>query len=446
MDDAVGNGDVSPEIVITRKPPPAGAPAHAPHRTDEVIRQTVRWEAIRNGLTRPVMTASGGSGLLVVTAIQYFDASKTAKGLIAGAVQVGMIATPLVVWMVAKSRLSVSKSIALLLAASAIATAMAGIVDGFPAYFACVMAGVPLAAMAAPLFTALWRQNVPGSIRGQRYSMVSWIGTAMAVLVSLGIREYIGEDASRYRLPVIGLAVMLMAASAAMVMIPSQPLARPRRFPLPHLSILWQYPLFGYITMAWMLMGFANLATIPLRAEYVSAPAYGLAYSPGRTLLLVMVIPVAAQLVSMLIWGKLFDVANFLLVRLGINTAFGLSIALFFVPNFTVQVIAATMFGIGAGGGAIAWAMWVTKYSPPERTADFMAVHTFLTGCRGVVGPVLAFHALDWRPVQGLGEALGLNAAQVAAWLCVGLVAVSCLMLTPIIHTGRRSNASEQPA
>jgi MFS family permease len=321
---------------------------------------------------------------------------------------------------------------------------MAGVVDGLTAYFICVMAGVPLAAMAAPLFTALWRQNVPGTIRGQRYSVVSWIGTAMAVVVSLGITQYVGDDAGRYRLPVIGLAVMLLAAAGAMTMISSQPLARPRRFPLPHLNILWEYPLFGYISAAWMLMGFANLATIPLRAEYVSSPEYGLAYSPDRTLVLVLVIPVAGQLASMLIWGRLFDVANFLLLRIAINVSFGLSIAFFFAPSFPLQIIGSSLFGIAAGGGAVAWAMWVTKYSPPEKTADFMAVHTFLTGLRGVAGPVLAFHALDWKPIKATGAYLGMDSAQTAAWICIGLITVSILLLVPIIHTGKRSGP--QPA
>ncbi len=34
----------------------------------------------------------------------------------------------------------------------------------------------------------------------------------------------------------------------------------------------------------------------------------------------------------------------------------------------------------------------MTKVAPPERVADYMSVHTFSTGLRGLVGPLAGFH------------------------------------------------------
>jgi hypothetical protein len=33
----------------------------------------------------------------------------------------------------------------------------------------------------------------------------------------------------------------------------------------------------------------------------------------------------------------------------------------------------------------------VTKFSDAEHVAEYMSVHTFLTGCRGVLAPFIAF-------------------------------------------------------
>jgi MFS family permease len=66
-------------------------------------------------------------------------------------------------------------------------------------------------------------------------------------------------------------------------------------------------------------------------------------------------------------------------------------------------VLGAVVFGIGLAGGDVAWNLWVTKFAPPERVADYMSVHTFFTGLRGLVAPLVAFHlaAHTSLPVMG---------------------------------------------
>ena len=50
----------------------------------------------------------------------------------------------------------------------------------------------------------------------------------------------------------------------------------------------------------------------------------------------------------------------------------------------------AIIFGISNAGGDVAWSLWVTKFAPPNRVADYMSVHTFFTGVRGVMAGVSA--------------------------------------------------------
>ena len=38
--------------------------------------------------------------------------------------------------------------------------------------------------------------------------------------------------------------------------------------------------------------------------------------------------------------------------------------------------------------------LWVTKIAPPEHTAEYMSIHTFTTGLRGVAAPIIGFYLL----------------------------------------------------
>jgi len=73
----------------------------------------------------------------------------------------------------------------------------------------------------------------------------------------------------------------------------------------------------------------------------------------------------------------------------------------------------------------------VTKFAPPARVADYMAVHTFFTGVRGVLAPMVAFQGLAYVSFTTLG------------WISAGMIMAASLMLLPEIHSGpgRRSAA-----
>jgi hypothetical protein len=47
--------------------------------------------------------------------------------------------------------------------------------------------------------------------------------------------------------------------------------------------------------------------------------------------------------------------------------------------------------------------LWVTKLAPAARVADYMSVHVFFTGLRGVVAPVVAFHLAGVYSLPTLG-------------------------------------------
>jgi MFS family permease len=80
-------------------------------------------------------------------------------------------------------------------------------------------------------------------------------------------------------------------------------------------------------------------------------------------------------------------------------------------------MLGAALQGCAFGGGIIAWTLWVTKFAPKEQTTQFMAIHTFATGVRGTIAPLVGY---------GLAGHFGIHTA---VWFSVSLTIVSMAML-----------------
>jgi len=169
-------------------------------------------------------------------------------------------------------------------------------------------------------------------------------------------------------------------------------------------------------------MGFANLMMLPMRVEYLGNPRYGLVKSAAEIAFLTGVIPNIARLFMNPVWGWLFDRMNFFALRTTLNVGFAVGILAFFTSNSTTGlIVGAIIYGISNAGGDVAWGLWVTKFAAPERIADYMSVHTFLTGVRGVAAPLVAFQLVQRFPLSILGI------------FSAGLIVVATLLLLPEI-------------
>ena len=126
-------------------------------------------------------------------------------------------------------------------------------------------------------------------------------------------------------------------------------------------------------------------------------------------------------------WGRLFDRHNFFVIRTVLNGVFLLAILTFFsTRDLLVLGIGAGLFGFAVGGSNIAWNLWVTKFAPADRTSDYMSVHTFLTGFRGVAAPFVGFWLIA-------------HTTPLITALCAGvLIALSMVLLGPL----RRQHAA----
>jgi len=281
---------------------------------------------------------------------------------------------------------------------------------------------------AIPLVTQMYQENYPESKRGRLFSRTIMIRIGMAALFSKVAGDALSVRIEYFLWLLLVFAAAFGFASFCLARCPSQPLkASGGKHPFRALRFVRTDRLFRQTLICWMLMGFANLMMNPLRVEYLANPKYTLTLTVSAIALFTGVIPNLVRLVLSPVWGWLFDHMNFFVLRITLNLGFALGILAFFTSHSPAGlVMGAVIYGISNAGGDVAWSLWVTKFAPPERVADYMAVHTFFTGVRGVIAPIVAFQLALELPMAVLG------------FISSTLIVAATLLLVPEIKSGRK--------
>ncbi|MBI5387975.1 MAG: MFS transporter [Verrucomicrobia bacterium] len=383
-----------------------------------------RWRALSAGILE---TASGTFLLLI--AVRWFNADPIPKALVAAGGSFGLLLSPLVVYFVSRLQWPAARAAARARWVGAGAVLVAALFPVLPVYVAGAVLGAAVSASVIPLLTQMYQENYPDHERGRLFSRAFMIRIATAAVFSKLAGEALSRDLGHFPWLLAVFALALAGGGWLLARCPSRPLvADGGAHPLRGMRFVREDALFRRTLICWMLMGFANLMMLPLRIEYLANPKYDLGLTVGTIALLTGVIPNAARLVLSPIWGRLFDRMNFFSLRITLNIGFALGTLTFFTSdNLFGLVAAAVIYGVSAAGGDVAWSLWVTKFAPPERVADYMSVHTFLTGVRGVLAPVVAFSVVTRLPLATM------------ALISVGLIMASTLMLVPEIKFGKRA-------
>jgi MFS family permease len=393
--------------------------------------RTYRYELWRAGSSGILETA--GSTFLLLIAVRYYHAGALAKGLLAAGTSVGMLLSPLVVSAVTTAGWRTSQAAARILAFGAVALCLAGTFSGLTAFVIGSVAGMAATACIVPLLTQMYQENYPENDRGRRFSRTVMIRIAVAAIFSKVAGDLLPPDLKHFQILLWVFGAALAFGSFCLNRCPTRAIqADGSAHPFRAWRFVLKDRLFRYTLICWMLMGFANLMMVPLRVEYLANPQYNLALTAGLVALLTGVIPNIARLVLSPVWGWLFDRVNFFGLRVALNIGFGLGIITFFMSNSMPGLIGgAIIFGISNAGGDVAWSLWVTKFAPPDRVADYMSIHTFLTGLRGVVAPLLAFSLASPSSLGTL------------ATVSVSLTVAATLMLLPELKSGRKTRPGQ---
>jgi MFS family permease len=398
----------------------------------EVLKETTfLYERWRAGFAGVVETA--GTTFLILIALRYFQTGWWEKALLASSVPMGLFASPAVVYLAARGGWHAGKTAAILCVLGGIGFLGAAASPVLEWFLAGTILGMACSAAIVPLMTQITADNYPSTQRGRLFARTVTIRImSAAVFADLAGRLLSGRlDRFPWVLGAFGLA--MLAAAWCIWQVPARRVAAASGVsPLEGFRVCREDARFRAILSAWALMGFANLMMLSVRVEYLGNPKYGFIMSTASIAIITGVVPNVARLLMNPFWGHLFDRVDFFALRTVINLTFALAILLSFASHHLVVVIAgAALFGVAAAGGEIAWSLWVTKFAQPDRVADYMAVHTFLTGVRGMMAPFISFAALLY------------TTPFVLAWVSAGLIFFSCILLQR--EKGRDEDRRAQP-
>jgi MFS family permease len=384
-----------------------------------------RLRAVSTGISE-----TAASTFLLLIAVRWYNADANYKAFIASASSFGYIAAPFLLTIVMHYRARVSKAASLCFILASIAYLLAASFPNLTVFTLSSVFAVLIVSITTPLQVQMYQENYPKSKRGRLFSHSVMIRIAVVVIFS--------EIAGRWltwRLEYFPLLLLVYSFASAFS---SYCLSNCETHALPHngsknplrgLKYIKEDSVFRNTLICWMFMGFANLMMLPLRVEYLANPKYGMALSVSEIAFIVSVVPNLARFVMSPIWGALFDKVNFFLLRIVLNTGFAIGILSFFgSSSWTGLLFGAVAFGISNAGGDIAWSLWVTKFAPPNRVADYMAIHSFLTGLRGILAPFVAFHFVEKFTLFTLG------------CFAASLIFIASVLLIPEFLTERRKS------
>ena len=387
-----------------------------------------RWRAVAAGILETASTT-----FLLLIAVTYFQAGAIAKGLVASAGSVGFMLGPVVVSAVARMRWSSSRAAAKMAIVGGAVFLIMAAVPVLSVFTIGSMLGLTAASAAIPLLTQIYHENYPERRRGKLFSRTIMIRIGVAAAFSEVAGWALSGRIEKFQFLLLIFAAAFGMAAFCLWCVPSGILESTEgSHPFRALRFGYEDPVLRRTLTCWMLMGFANLMMIPMRVEMLANPRYGIAMSVSEIAFLTGVVPNAARIVLSPIWGWLFDRVNFFVLRVIVNFGFALGILTFFTgTDLTGLVIGSIIFGISNAGGDISWSLWVTKFAPPNRVADYMSVHTFFTGLRGIAAPITAFQLAKTLPLTTLGIAAAV------------LIFFATLLLMTEIKTGRRAKSAE---
>ncbi|MBX3731486.1 MAG: MFS transporter [Verrucomicrobiae bacterium] len=370
---------------------------------------------------------SAANTFLLLIAVKNLAAGATGKALVAAGGSVGLLVSPVAVLLVTACGWNATSGVARLFLVGAAACALAAAFPTLGIFVPAGMVAMTMSSAVIPLMTQVYHDNYPESDRGRLYARSFMLRIGAALLFSWTGGRFLDWRPDGFPMLLLAFAAAFLVSAWAVRRIPSGPLPRSAgSHPLHALRFVRDDRLFRQTLIVWMFMGFANLMMLPMRIEYLGNPAYGLAKSAATIAVLTGVIPNLARLVMNPVWGWLFDRINFFALRIALNIGFAAGILAFFTSDSTAGLVTgAVIYGISNAGGDVAWGLWVTKFAPPERIADYMSVHTFLTGVRGVVAPLVAFQWIQRFPLSVLG------------YFCAALIVLATLLLVPEIGRWR---------
>ena len=394
--------------------------------TSELHRRTYKYDLWR-GFFEGVLS-SGIQTFALFIAIRYYNAGEGLKSLIAAAPFIGMILSLPLVHYTAGKGLKKSFCSAVPSALASVCLIIAAWIPSLEFYALMITISYICRSAAIPYLTSIYSDNYPHLKRAASFSKPLLLTVAISSLFGLAGSLLLEMNIIYFNWVFTVVGISALAKAWAISLMPSKVIEKTsHNHPFGNFEYVIKDKEFGYVLFTWFIMGFANLWVLPLRVDYVASSTYGIEASPLIVALIITIIPETIRFLFIPFWARLFDHMNFIVLRMILNVLFGMGIALFFISkNLLIIGAGSALIGLAFAGGSIAWALWVTKYAPPEKVSAYMSVHVCLTGIRGTIGPMIGY----WTAAQ--------VGATMTGWISCGLMILATIMLLPEIKHGRK--------
>ena len=362
----------------------------------------------------------------ILIANRVFQAGDMAKATLVALPSLGLLLSLFIVQAVRRSGLSANSMLASIFALSGVGFTISSFArDRFDIYlFGMVIALITLT-LNLPLFSQIYRRHYPDEIRGRLFSQTAFLRKFFAIGAAFVFGWLLTQSLDYYPFVLRVYAAASFLSAGLVMAMDKVNLSRSTRVKLfdafRHTN---QDHRFRKLLISWMILGTGNLLAFSLFVEYLTNQEYGFHLSEGKVSVITTVIPETLFFVFILVWGRLFDRLNFYVLRCLINVFFGLGILFYYLGSeMWALYLGIALHGVARAGGNVAWSLWVTKFADAEHVAEYMSVHTFLTGCRGVIAPFIAFQLASWLGPGWVGSIGG------------ALIFIATLMLVPAIKT-----------
>lgn len=374
--------------------------------TEEATRRTFRNELWRSLPTGVLDTLGTTFGMLI--AVRVFEMRDLAKSVFLASTSGGLMASLFVVPLLLRQRGTIASTAAKVQLAGGAAMALSAIfAESAVLYVGGLSIGLFCLAMQIPLLTQLYRSNYPESSRGRLFA-ITGIGRAAAAMGFGFLGGWLLDlDLQNYRWLLAAFAASGIVSGLLTYQLPATPWQPPDDAADSLWTSLRWIRLdrdFRTLLISWMIMGIGNLVAAALFVEYLANPRHGINLPEKQIAWIVGVVPVVFRLLFSYPWGLIYDRVNFFIVRATLNVFFAAAVFCFFVGHgIWAWTAGMALFGIANAGGNVTWSLWVTKLAPPHAVAEYMSVHTFFTGLRGLIAPFIAFSLLDHVSFATLG-------------------------------------------
>lgn len=244
--------------------------------------------------------------------------------------------------------------------------------------------------IASPFYAAIMERIYPREFRGQLMSLVRVGSGTATTLTSLLVATLLGGLHVRFGIIFCATGILALCSLALFSRVtPAESKPRPRRSLRESFVILKRNPRFAEYQLAVFFMGFGNIVAGTLYPLVLVDKLHG-GYGVAGVL---TVCTSLGYMVSFFLWGRVVDRKGplFTMLITGL-TACGGPIVMLLAPDPLWLIPAALLAGINAAGFELGVYSAVIHYAAgtPQEVPQYMAMHSYFSGVRGITAPFLA--------------------------------------------------------